>query len=87
VAVSPAVLRYPATPSQRETAAEPAPQRGVTRIVQTDQLPAGIGALAVADGGTVYVSSSLGAAARRAALRHALRPAPAGVPGSVPPTS
>lgn len=52
---------------------EPEPTRLVTRIVPTGDLPAGVGALASADGTTVYVSTSLSKSARRAALREVMR--------------
>jgi hypothetical protein len=52
---------------------EPEPSRGITRIVPTSDLPDGVGALASADGSTVYVSASLSKTARRAALREVLR--------------
>ena len=54
-------------------AREPEQSRGITRIVATSDLPAGVGALASADGSTVYVSASLSKKARRAALREVLR--------------
>ncbi len=42
---------------------------GVTRIVQTDDLPAGVDALASADGKTIIVRASLDQASRRRAMR------------------
>ncbi len=49
------------------------PSRLITRIVPTGELPAGVGALASADGATVYVSTSLSKSARRAAVSEVLR--------------
>jgi len=45
---------------------------GVTRIVQTDDLPPGVDALASADGRTVIVRASLDQASRRQAMREVM---------------
>ena len=45
---------------------------GVTRIVQTDDLPAGVDALASSDGKTVIVRASLDQARRRQAMREVM---------------
>ena len=45
---------------------------GVTRIVQTDDLPPGIDALASADGKTVIVRASLDQVSRRRAMREVM---------------
>lgn len=54
--------------------ADPAPARvlGITRITQTSDLPAGINALASADGKTVIVRAGLDKVSRRRAVREVL---------------
>jgi mannan endo-1,4-beta-mannosidase len=50
----------------------PARMLGVTQIVQTSELPAGVNALASADGKTIIVRAGLDKAARRRAVREVL---------------
>jgi mannan endo-1,4-beta-mannosidase len=51
---------------------EPARMPGITRIVQTDELPDGVNALASADGKTIIVRASLDAVSRRGAMREVM---------------
>lgn len=58
---------------------------GVTRIVQTNELPPGVDVLAAADGTTIIVRASLDRAARRQAVREVMsvsRAAARGLPGA-----
>jgi mannan endo-1,4-beta-mannosidase len=52
--------------------AQRAPAVGITRIVQTDELPAGVDALASADGKTIIVRASLDQLSRRRAMREVM---------------
>ena len=51
---------------------QPSRMPGVTRIVQTDELPDGVNALASADGKTIIVRASLDAFSRRSAMREVM---------------
>jgi mannan endo-1,4-beta-mannosidase len=56
----------------RSHRAQQARHAGITRIVQTDDLPAGVDALASADGKTVIVRASLDQVSRRRAMREVM---------------
>jgi glycosyl hydrolase family 26 len=62
----------PAAPHGRPRRHAAAPGSGVTRIVQTDELPPGVDALASADGRTIIVRASLDQASRRRAMREVM---------------
>jgi mannan endo-1,4-beta-mannosidase len=51
---------------------QPSRMLGITRIVQTDELPDGVNALASADGKTIIVRASLDAFSRRSAMREVM---------------
>jgi hypothetical protein len=51
---------------------QPSRTSGITRIVQTDELPDGVNALASADGRTIIVRASLDAVSRRSAMREVM---------------
>lgn len=51
---------------------QPSRMPGITRIVQTDELPDGVNALASADGKTIIVRASLDAFSRRSAMREVM---------------
>ena len=51
---------------------QPSRMSGITRIVQTDELPDGVNALASADGKTIIVRASLDAFSRRGAMREVM---------------
>jgi mannan endo-1,4-beta-mannosidase len=67
-------MTSPPPPAPQGGPARPAPggSAGVTRIVQTDDLPAGVDALASADGKTVIVRASLDQVSRRRAMREVM---------------
>lgn len=62
----------PAAPHGRPRSHASPATAGVTRILQTDDLPAGVDALASADGKTVIVRASLDAVSRRRAMREVM---------------
>jgi hypothetical protein len=62
----------PAAPQGRHREQRGARIAGITRIVQTEDLPAGVDALASADGKTIIVRASLDQFSRRRAMREVL---------------
>jgi mannan endo-1,4-beta-mannosidase len=62
----------PAAPHGRPRSHASPGTAGVTRILQTDELPPGVDALASADGKTVIVRASLDAVSRRRAMREVM---------------
>jgi len=62
----------PPVPGRRPGSHARAASVGITRIVQTDELPPGVDAMASADGKTVIVRASLDQASRRRAMREVL---------------